>query len=138
MNLRDQFTLLVLPCGNIEKHQPRRVVERFNSICGGFVVFGHETENYLQKIKREREISSNWLGIMYSNEDIEDKLLEAIPIILGNKDTDVWVLAKKPNTWSPRFFSDKAVFSGYSLVPENKDQLEMNTVLNGWIFDVQD
>ena len=92
----------------------------------------------LDEINRYDRVS-DWYGVIYDDEAIDDPLKEGLKVFLKETKADVLVLFKKKADeekafMSPRIFRRHITLQPGSLSPEQKVIYER--VLNGWIHDI--
>jgi len=99
-------------------------------------------KNYFEINKKEK--TAPWYGVIYDNEYIEEELYASLEYFFKLCTADVLVIMKKIQDEgelrvfkSPRFFRQHVRLQENSLLPTDND-LQFETILNGWILDDPD
>ncbi len=123
----------------INVHQPNSsFVEAVSSFNGRINrMYAVDTMADINNIAKESE----WYGVLYDNETIEDQLLEALPVFFEQSKADVLIAYRgnndniKPESMGPRFFRRDVVLSNLCLDVEDEEGLVFDKILNGWILN---
>ena len=89
----------------------------------------------------EIEKDSEWYGVMYDNELIQEELLEALPVFFEQSQADVLIAYRgnddnlKPASKGPRFFRGDIMLRCDCLNVADEEGLVFDTILNGWILN---
>lgn len=86
------------------------------------------------------ELNTNWILVLYDDEVLESELAEAIPIFIESNLYDGLILLKKVTETTKiyrcvRVFKCPVTFTEEGLIPIEQNEMELETVLNGWVLD---
>jgi len=86
----------------------------------------------------EATVQSDWYGVIYDDEHIDEELLEGLKVFVRESVSDMLVLLKHTSDGryfrGPRLFRQDVILRDDSLLPI-RDNLSFDTVLNGLIHD---
>jgi len=88
----------------------------------------------------DHPVNSEWYGVIYDDEQIDEPLLEGLKVFVEVSDADMLILIKKHDGKyykCPRLFRREVELRTDTLLPV-KEGLEFDTVLNGYIHATVD
>lgn len=129
------MTLFILPCDNPELHDPEKAKNSFGAVVvDSYILDVPVLDDVVDTVKNP------WFAYIYSDETIDEKLRDALPIFLKTK-YDCLVLMKKvlqsgePKCFqSPRIFRRGVQIQPGLLIPKAAERLNFERVLDGWIL----
>ena len=128
-------TLYVLPCDNQDLHNPERAKASFGSIVTSSRILDKPLIDDLIIT-----VTTPWFAYIYSDEHIDGKLREALPVFLAAQYDCLVLMKKKLHTdgeisvyQSPRVFRRGVQIKPGLLIPKAADNLQFERILDGWI-----
>jgi|GEM_PF-2044403 len=123
----------------ISVHQPNSdFVEAVSSFNGRtHRMYTVENMSEINEIEKDSE----WYGVIYDNELIQEELLEALPVFFEQSQADVLIAYRdnednlKPASMGPRFFRRDIMLRDDCLNVAEEDGLVFDKILNGWILN---
>ena len=132
------LTLYIIPCDNPKLHKPEKAIESFGGIVRVYCKMTHR--NILLE-KQMNPIVTDWYGYIFSDEMIDERAKEALPIYLERERFDSLIVMKKELingntkiTQAPRIFHRTITLKDNTFLPENPDACRFERMLDGWIL----
>ena len=123
------LTLFIVRVNN-EKSDVNKTIDSFGELIDTPIFINNLFE--LNKVEKY----TNWYGIMYDDEWIQNHLKVALPIFFKECKADAFVIYKKIDKrmyLCPRFYRKNVKLMEGSPIPEPSVTL-IETILNGWVF----
>lgn len=123
------LTLFILTVNN-EKSDVKKTIDSFGDLIAASIFIDNLCG--LNKVKK----LTDWYGIMYDDEWIQDELKVALPIFFKECKADAFVIYKKIGKrmyLCPRFYRKNVKLMEGSPIPE-PSVTQIETILNGWVF----
>ena len=120
-------------------HQPNSDFVRAVTSFNGRIHRMYSVDNMSEINRIEKE--SEWYGVIYDNETIQEELLEALPVFFEQSKADVLIAYRgnddnsKPASKGPRFFREGVILSDKHLNVDDEEGLVFDTILNGWVLN---
>jgi hypothetical protein len=140
MRMAPTVTLYVLPCGDPIHHNPQRATLSFEGVATRIIEVSDDERCF--QFNRYHKVGTDYYAFLYSDEEIDVFLKEALPIFLNHSFDFLVFYAKVPDEKSspgfrvfmyPRIFRKTVRLHANRLLPINFQTLRSEKILNGWL-----